>query len=75
MKKDNQSKETYGFSVDEDLLVSHRLYKGIELDELMIKNLQKQDDIHKSYQMALRFLSYRMRTKQEIYEYLIKKKK
>lgn len=73
LKKDNQSKETYGFSVDEDLLVSHRLYKGVELDELMIKNLQKQDDIHKSYQMALRFLSYRMRTKQEIYEYLIKK--
>ncbi|HEY4601745.1 MAG TPA: recombination regulator RecX [Cerasibacillus sp.] len=66
-------KETYGFSVDEDILVSHRLHKGQELDETTVASLKKQDNLSKSYQLAIHYLSYRMRTTKEIEDYLNKK--
>jgi len=66
-------KEQYGFSVDEAILIEHRLQKGMELDQAMITTLQQQDSLHKSYTLAINYLSYRMRTKKEIYDYLVKK--
>lgn len=70
---DYNGQEEYGFSMDEDMLIKHRLQKGMELDEAMITTLKKQDDLHKSYTLAINYLSYRMRTKKEIYDYLVKK--
>ncbi|WP_173917134.1 recombination regulator RecX [Halobacillus sp. Marseille-Q1614] len=65
--------ESYGFSVDEDILVKYRLQKSMELEESTINALIQQDTIHKSYTLAINFLSYRMRSEQEIREYLERK--
>ncbi|WP_082234840.1 recombination regulator RecX [Halobacillus massiliensis] len=65
--------ESYGFSVDEDILVKYRLQKSIELEESTINALIQQDTIHKSYTLAINFLSYRMRSEHEIRQYLEKK--
>lgn len=65
--------EAYAFSVDEAVLIEFHLRKGMELDESMIEALKKKDTIQKSYSMAINFLSYRMRTRKEMEDYLIKK--
>src|SRR5690625_4581235 len=65
--------EQYGFSVDEDILIEFGLRKGLELDEAMMRKLVQQDSIHKSYDQAIRYLGYRMRTEKEIRDYLLKK--
>lgn len=67
------NKETYGFSVDEAVLIEYRLRKGLELDDSMIVVLVEKDTLQKSYTLAINYLSYRMRTKKEIYDYLVKK--
>lgn len=64
--------EKYGFSVDEDVLIQYHLRKGLELDENMQATLLEQDTLQQSYTKVIRYLSYRMRTKQEIYDYLVK---
>ncbi|MDC3425276.1 recombination regulator RecX [Aquibacillus sp. 3ASR75-11] len=69
----NGNLERYGFSVDEAILVEHQLRKGMELDESTIQGLTKEDTIHKSYSMALHYLSYRMRSEKEMSMYLEKK--
>lgn len=65
--------EKYGFSVDESVLVEYRLRKDLELSEQMIDTLIQKDTLHKSYTQVINYLSYRMRTKQEIKDYLVKK--
>lgn len=62
--------EEYAFSVDQDVLVKFNLKKGLELDELDLTEIQFDDEIKKAYNQALTFLSYRMRSKQEIVSYL-----
>lgn len=65
--------EEYGFSVDESVLIEYKLQKNLELDDAMIDTLIQKDDVHKSYTLTINFLSYRMRTKKEIQDYLVKK--
>lgn len=65
--------EKYGFSVDESVLIEYKLHKNLELDDSMIETLIQKDDVHKSYTLTINFLSYRMRTKKEIHDYLVKK--
>lgn len=65
--------EKYGFSVDESVLIENNLRKGLELEQSFIKRLKEEDNYYKSYSLAIHYLSYRMRTKQEIYDYLVKK--
>ncbi|SER05160.1 regulatory protein [Virgibacillus subterraneus] len=65
--------EKYGFSVDEAVLIEHKLRKDLDLDDTTIATLIQKDTLHKSYTLAINFLSYRMRTKKEIYDYLVKK--
>lgn len=65
--------EKYGFSVDESVLIEYKLRKNLELDDSMIETLIQKDDLHKSYTLTINFLSYRMRTKKEIHDYLVKK--
>lgn len=69
----NGKQEEYGFSVDEDILVQHNLRKGLEISKEKVAHLKKQDTVHQSYNQVINYLSYRMRTKQEIREYLLKK--
>ncbi|GIO27854.1 recombination regulator RecX [Ornithinibacillus bavariensis] len=65
--------DAYGFSVDEAILVEFGLRKGLELDEATIEQLIKQDTIQKSYLLAINYLSYRMRSRKEMYDYLKQK--
>ncbi|MFT4413997.1 recombination regulator RecX [Fredinandcohnia humi] len=65
--------EEYAFSVDQDVLLSFRLKKGMEIDELDITEIQFEDEVKKAFNLALTFLSYRMRSKKEVIEYLKKK--
>jgi len=64
--------ERFGFSVDEDVLIQYNLRKGLELDDAMQATLCEQDTWQQSYSKVIRYLSYRMRTKQEVYDYLLK---
>lgn len=65
--------DTYAFSVDEDILVEYHLHKGMELSETSIEEIVSKEDTHRSYVMAIRYLSYRMRSTKEIRTYLQQK--
>lgn len=65
--------EEYGFSVDEDVLIKFKLKKGQQLSEEELNDIFYADQIKKAYHQAIQFLSYRMRSKQEIIDYLSKK--
>lgn len=69
----NGHEEDYGFSVDEDVLIQYNLRKGLELSESTIEQLLREDTLQKSYTQVIGYLSYRMRTKKEIIDYLEKK--
>lgn len=69
---DDGKSEKYGFSVDEDVLIDFNLRKGMELNEAMVLKLVNQDSFHKSYAKVINYLGFRMRTKKEIRDYLIK---
>ncbi|RLL40344.1 recombination regulator RecX [Oceanobacillus piezotolerans] len=66
-------KEDYAFSVDEAILIEFQLRKGLELDKETIEELLEQDNLQKSYLLAINYLSYRMRTVKEMKDYLMKK--
>ncbi|WP_047981080.1 recombination regulator RecX [Ornithinibacillus contaminans] len=65
--------ETYGFSVDEAILLEFGLRKGLELDDATVNDLIRKDTIQKSYLLAINYLSYRMRSMKEIHDYLRQK--
>lgn len=65
--------EKFGFGVDEEVLIQYNLRKGLELDEVMIEKLLQEDALQKSYAQVIGYLGYRMRTKKEIFDYLVKR--
>ncbi|MBP2242698.1 regulatory protein [Cytobacillus eiseniae] len=65
--------EKYAFSVDEDVLIKHQLKKGMELDEFQLSEIAYQDDIRKSYNLAIQYLSRRMRSEAEVRKHLKEK--
>ncbi|MDR4887587.1 recombination regulator RecX [Fredinandcohnia sp. QZ13] len=69
----NGKGEEYAFSVDQDILISFQLKKGMELDDLDITEIQFEDEVKKAFNLALNFLSYRMRSRKEVIDYLKKK--
>lgn len=68
-----EGKEQYGFSVEEETLISEGLKKGKKLDQVKINELMRTDDLNKAYNSAIHYLSYRMRSTKEIKDYLLKK--
>lgn len=70
---DNGDGEKYGFSVDEDVLIKYQLKKGMELDDFAVTEIFYQDDIRKAYSQAIQYLAVRMRSEQEVRQYLKKK--
>ncbi|MFS1516148.1 recombination regulator RecX [Bacillus sp. SCS-151] len=64
--------EEYAFSVDQDVLIKYNLTKGKEIDELDVGEIQFADDVKKAHNVALRYLSYRIRSIKEIDDYLKK---
>ncbi len=69
---DNES-DAYAFSVDEAILIEFHLRKELELDEETIEAIIQKDNIYKSYTQAIHYLSYRMRSCKEVYDYLANK--
>ncbi|WP_217589713.1 recombination regulator RecX [Lentibacillus saliphilus] len=70
---DAGSGETFGFGVDEAVLIKYRLHKGMDIDAELMDELINEDTQYKAYSLAINFLSYRMRTKKEMHDYLLKK--
>lgn len=66
-------KEIFGFSVDQDVLIEWQLKRGMELTEDEIAKIKADDEVKKAYHQSLQYLSYRMRSKKEIDNYLHKK--
>lgn len=60
----------YAFPVSEEVLIKYRLFKGMEVDELLINQLKKADDVSKLHSRALDFLAHHLRTDHEVREKL-----
>lgn len=65
--------EKYSFSVDEEVLLKFELKKGKEINSFLLNQIKFQDEIQKSYTLALGYLSYRMRSENEVRLFLKKK--
>lgn len=65
--------EQYAFSVEEETLINEGLKKGQTLDQSTIDTLMAKDTLHKAYNQALNYLSYRMRSVKELIVYLTEK--
>lgn len=59
--------------VSEDTLVRKRLLKGQELTQTSIEEIKKTGSYDVGLQLALNYLSYQLRSKKEIYDYLKEK--
>lgn len=62
--------EEYGFSVDQDTFIKFQLKKGMEFDEDEMVSLLIENEIKKAFNISLHYLSYRMRSSEEIAVYL-----
>lgn len=65
--------EEYGFSVDQDVLIKFQLKKGKQLDDFELEDIFFEDEIKKAFQLAVHYLSYKMRSTKEVIEYLRQK--
>ncbi|MBD1379652.1 recombination regulator RecX [Metabacillus arenae] len=65
--------DKYAFSVDQDIFIKYSLQKGKELDELDMFEIQYGDDVKKAFNIAVNYLSYRMRAIREVMDYLRQK--
>lgn len=70
---DQGNGEEYGFSVDQDVFIEFELRKGKSYTESEMNEMLHRDEIKKAYNLSLHFLSYRMRSEKEIYDYLLSK--
>ncbi|WP_261381307.1 RecX family transcriptional regulator [Paenibacillus cremeus] len=58
--------ECFAFSVHEDILIRHRLFKGEYLEETQLQQILYAEEVQKAYVDALRLLSSRLRSEQEM---------
>ncbi|WP_044642788.1 RecX family transcriptional regulator [Risungbinella massiliensis] len=65
--------EEPSLTIHEDVLVKYGLHKGMEMEEAEWRDLLLAEEENKVRQAALRYLSYRPRTRKEIQEHLIAK--
>ncbi|WP_017754322.1 recombination regulator RecX [Calidifontibacillus oryziterrae] len=70
---DRGNGEEYGFSVDQDVYIEFQLRKGNTYTEEELNKILHKDEIKKAFNLALHFLSFRMRSKKEIEDYLVGK--
>lgn len=70
---DRGNGEEFGFGIDEEVYIKSNIRKGTELTEKEVHSLQLQDQFQKGLNMSMNYLSYRMRSMDEIRQYLIKK--
>src|SRR5690625_5055961 len=72
LKANEQTNESYGFSVEEESLIKFDLRKGRKITGAEIKQLQQFDTMQKAYARSIQYLGYRMRTEKEMRTYLHK---
>jgi regulatory protein len=60
-------------AVHEDLLIRHRLLKGMELDEALLAEIEREADEHEAFRTALASLGRSSRTRKELELYLRRK--
>ncbi|BAB04643.1 recombination regulator RecX [Halalkalibacterium halodurans] len=65
--------DVYAFSVDEQVLIKQGLRKGLDIDAEQMKQILYEDEVQKTFNLALHYLSYRMRSVHEVRTYLKKK--
>nr|WP_295971349.1 recombination regulator RecX [uncultured Bacillus sp.] len=70
---DEGSGEHYAFSVDEAVLIQFGLKKGMDLDSLLYTEICYEDDIRRTYNLALNYLARRIRSESEVRAYLQEK--
>lgn len=63
--------EQYSFAVDEGTLIKFGLMKGKELEQFDIDEIVYEDEIAKAFNKGLQFLSYQMRSEQEVRKKLL----
>lgn len=63
--------EAYAFSVDESVLIQHQLTKGKVLVDFEMDDMIYEDEVRKAFSAALNYLSYRMRSEQEVKKKLL----
>jgi regulatory protein len=71
MQKENGEIDV--ITVDQDVLLQFRLKKGMEIDENSLQEIIYADQVKKTYNQALYFLSHRMRSEREVIDHLKKK--
>lgn len=64
--------ENYAFGIDEQVLLSFAIRKGMTLTEKLIEEILKAEFQQSIYIKALNYLSYGLRSEKEVYEYLRK---
>jgi len=60
-------------NLHEDLILKHKLLLTKEIKEDQIIEILKENQMYLAYDLALKYINYKMRSKKEIKEYLIKK--
>lgn len=60
-------------SVHEDLLIRHRMLKGLELTDAAIADITAEDNRYRAYALAIAYLGMKPRTAKEIERYLLRK--
>ncbi|OLO28205.1 recombination regulator RecX [Alkalihalophilus pseudofirmus] len=70
---DQGAGEEYGFSVDQDVLLAWSLKKGMQIDVEELEQILSEDKVKKAYNLALSYLTFRMRSEKEVEDYLRRK--
>ncbi len=63
--------EKYAFSIDEAVLIKYQLTKGKVIEAFTIDEIVFDDEVRKAYNKAIQFLSFRMRSEQEVKDKLL----
>lgn len=63
--------DEYAFAVDEAVLIQFELRKGKVLDEFDIGDIAYEEEVRKAFNKALQFLSFQMRSEQEVKDKLL----
>ena len=64
--------EEYAFGVEEETLIKFGLFKGSELTNQEIKQIQKEDEKNRAVSLALRYVARQLRTEKEVKQKLLK---
>jgi len=64
--------DIYSFSVHEDVLIAHKLFKDKEVDEDELKRILFAEERNKCWQKALKYLNYKQRSVKELRQHLLK---